>query len=166
MKTVYFLKTQSQTYAYRLKQAKPQFWYSQSYTAPWVLTPENILAQYSWQEGKMILTNKRIYVRFKNKTLMIEKPQKATIKHVRLHAPILAGGIFAPFAVLAAGRGILGIWMAALIAVVGAALFYYGYKGVYSIEIQGDKESKKFFVDEADSGLTDFLGWLSQNPPS
>jgi hypothetical protein len=105
----------------------------------------------------MVLSDEFISVKIKGRYFEIKNPQKATLKHVRLYAPILAGGIFAPFAILAASQGSFGPWFSVMMAVLGAGLFYYGYKGVFSIEIVGVSERKSFFVDETNPELEGFL---------
>ncbi len=158
MKKVYFLSKGSQFFYSKIENDYfSKVWHTSTYHYPWLNTPENIISRYQWDEGEMVLTDRNIIIYLKTKVYKIATPKKATVGHTRLYAPMLAGGIFGPFAALAGSKGIIELWTSLIITLLALGLFYYGYRGVYTVEIQSDKITKKFFIDEVTPELESFL---------
>ncbi|TAD99286.1 MAG: hypothetical protein EAZ97_09165 [Bacteroidetes bacterium] len=149
----------SQNYGYSINKntKKKEYICHYSYYYDWVKQTENILAECKYNEDHLIqLTNKTIIVSQKNrfsKVYALNRIKEIRISFKRLMLPIILGGIFAPFTILAFMANLLELWIGIALFVVNITLFYHGWKGSYQICIQLATVEQNFFADSVSTPM-------------
>lgn len=146
--------------------SKEKMVFHYTYYYPWLRQQENVIAEFEMNTNSNLqLTNKSLYINFKNKygeqfskSLPLSKVNSIETHFRRLLFPLIIGGIFAPLAFVAAFLGTVHFWIGIAIGLSGLSLIYYGWSGAYQLKITAfHVQHFNYFIDFNSKKLEYFI---------
>ena len=161
MDCVYYLSPDTVRYGYSFPYGavkRRSYFFSYSYTYEWVKTFDNILAEVALDPGYITLSDTTLLLCYQDKKYRyaLDDLQGVSLRHKRLIAPLIIGGIFAPLSLVAVFQHLFHPMIGILMCIAGGLLCYYGFLGTHQLTVHTSGESTHFFVEEPNSQLKNF----------